>query len=84
MVGGVQKGALAAYGNYLTQFGPINMQKKKKKQHINETKASAPFQLGTNKCASKNEGVSICSQQAVVCFTVVPGFTQGGFLTFIP
>lgn len=28
VVGGTRKGALAAYGNHVAQFGPINMQKK--------------------------------------------------------
>lgn len=78
MAGDLQKGALAAYGNYLAQFGSINMQTK---QYMHETRASAPFQLGTNRCASEN-GDSSFSQQAVVCFKV-PSFTQSSSIIFI-
>lgn len=80
MVGDIQKGVLAAYGNHLAQFGPIDMQKQ---AIISETKASALFQLVTHACASENEGDYTDSQQAVVCFTVGPGFTQGSFVITI-
>lgn len=79
MAGDLQKGVLAAYGNYVPQFGPTNMQKK---QYICETKVSALFQLGTDRNASKNGGHSSSSQQTGL-FYVVPGFTQGGSIIFI-
>lgn len=70
VVGGTRKGALAAYGNHVAQFGPINMQKKQ--QHVSKTKASAPFLLGTSKTASKNGGEAPDSQQITGWGMAVP------------
>lgn len=68
---GMRKGAWATSGNYLAQFDPINMQKKKK-QHVSETKASALFLLGTIKTASENEGEAPDSQQITGWCMAVP------------